>query len=258
VRVTIHFAHGHGLTELCKQEAGYAVSSPTPFEFLLVSNNYKTLCAVSEGIKPFGARLGFVPAADSARDYIGRRKLDGIFVDLEVPGALELILSIRQGSSNRRAVIFACFQDNKESAIALAPGADFLLGNPLTVESVATQTAAARDMMARERRHYFRHPLNIPVVLKADEMEQHGRMTNLGEGGMAVRSAKPLVPSSLVEFALELPSAQTLSGKGIVAWANSEGMSGIKFQFFRGQGQDDLQAWLANCERIPSGPVTPH
>ena len=45
------------------------MSSPTPFEFLLVSNNYKTLCAVTEGIKPFGARLGFVPAADSARDY---------------------------------------------------------------------------------------------------------------------------------------------------------------------------------------------
>ena len=232
------------------------MSSPIPFEFLLVSNNYKTFSAVTEGIRQFGASLGFVSAADLAREYIGRRKLDAIFVDLEVPGALELIRSIRQGSSNRLAVIFACFQETKESIITIVPGADFLLGNPLTPGSVATQTEAARDAMARERRRYFRHRLNIAVFLKAEEMEQHTRMTNLGEGGMAVRFVEPVAPFSVIEFAFELPLGQMLTGKGIVAWANSEGMAGIKFQFFRGKGQDDLQTWLWNRERISSEPVT--
>lgn len=232
------------------------MSSPLPFEFLLISNNYKTLSAVTEGVKQFGASLGFVSAADLAREYIGRRKLDGIFVDLEVPGALELIRSIREGSSNRLAVIFACFPDAKEPAITVVPGADFLLDNPLTAGSVVTHTAAARDTMARERRRYFRHALSIPVFLKAEKMEQHARMTNLGEGGMAVRFVNPVVPFSVVEFAFELSFGQAFSGKGIVAWVNSEGMCGIKFQFFRGKGQDDLQTWLLNRERISSELVT--
>ena len=70
-------------------------TTTTALDFLLVSNNYETLTAVKNGLKEFGAHLGFVPTIDYARDYLARRKIDGIFVDMEVPGAAELVQSIR-------------------------------------------------------------------------------------------------------------------------------------------------------------------
>jgi CheY-like chemotaxis protein len=230
------------------------VNKLTNLEFLLVSNNFDTLTAVTEGLKQFGASFGFVPASDSAQRYIERRKLDAIFVDLEVPGALELIQSIRQGSSNRLAVIFACVSDGKESAPTLVPGANFLLEKPITAASVAAHTNAAREMMTRERRRYFRHPLNLSVSLKTAEGELWARMTNLGEGGMALHVVKRLTYASPVEFAFELPLGQPICGKGVVAWANSEGLIGVKFQLIRGNDQEALQDWLANRQRISCDP----
>lgn len=227
----------------------------TPLEFLLVSNDFKTLTAVTEGLKQFGGSLGFVPTCDSAQRYVERHKLDGVFIDVDVPGALELIQAIRQGSSNRLVVIFACVTDAKESAATLVPGANIFLQKPLTTESVVSHANGAQEMMARERRRYFRQPLSLSVSLKSEEGEQWARMTNLGEGGMALHIVNRLAHSSVVEFGFELPFGQPITGKGMVAWANSEGLIGIKFQLLRGKGHDAIQDWLENRQRISIEPV---
>src|SRR5437773_11262671 len=46
------------------------------------------LNAVSGGVKKYGAKFILVPTAEAARDCLNRRKIDGVFVDLEVAGAL--------------------------------------------------------------------------------------------------------------------------------------------------------------------------
>jgi len=99
------------------------MNQPLNLEFVLVSSDYAMMQAVSKGVKKFGARFVLVPTAHEARDCLNRRKIDGVFVDLEVPGALGLIESTRKGSSNSRAVIFACLVKAKESAQILAVGA---------------------------------------------------------------------------------------------------------------------------------------
>src|SRR5262245_37713224 len=108
-----------------------AMLSPLTLEFVLVSSDYATLTAVSKGVKKHGAKFSLSPAADSARECLCQRKIDGVFVDLAVPGALGLIAGIRKGMSNAKAVIFACLQSSKESAAALSAGANFLLLKPL-------------------------------------------------------------------------------------------------------------------------------
>jgi CheY-like chemotaxis protein len=229
------------------------VSDRTAFEFLLVSDDFKTLTAITEGIKRFGGSFGFVPTTGAAQRYIERHKLDGIFMDLDLPGAPDLVQTIRQGSSNRLTVIFACVGNGKVSAATLVPGANFVLAKPLTVESIVSYAGAARAMMTRERRRYFRQPLNCSVLLRADDDEHWARMSNLGEGGMAIHTVKGLNHSSLVEFAFELPLGQPITGKGMVAWTSSEGLAGIKFQLVRGTGQDALQDWLASRQRLSGG-----
>jgi response regulator RpfG family c-di-GMP phosphodiesterase len=225
------------------------MSQALELEFVLVSSDYTTMTAVSKGIKKFGARFVLVPTAHDARECLGRRKVDGVFVDMEVPGAIGLVESIRKGTSNSKAVIFACGASAKESTLTLNAGANFLLRRPLSEENVTMHLAIAKDLLVREQRRYFRHAVNLPVMLKDGEVELQARMTNLSGGGLAIRSAKPLKHAAVLDFEFELTMGARVSGKGQVAWTNAEGMAGINIETLRGKGKEHLEAWLAAKER---------
>src|SRR5580692_11152698 len=226
------------------------MSTLTELEFLLVSNDYATLTAVSGGMKKYGAKFSLVPTAEAGRDYLERRKIDGVFVDMQVSGTLELIEAIRKGSSNGKAAIFACVTSAAETTATLNAGANFVLRTPLSVEGVALHITIAKDIMLRERRRFFRHPVNLALTLKDGEGEQRGRIINLSEGGMAVRAARGLNQWSVIQFAFELSLGVEISGKGQVAWTSSEGMAGILFQTLQGMGRGYLGAWLAGREQL--------
>jgi hypothetical protein len=226
------------------------MSKPLEFEFVLVSSDYATMNAVSGGVKKYGAKFILVPTAETGRDCLNRRKIDGVFVDLDVSGALGLIEAIRKGTSNSKAVIFACVTDAREYTQALSAGANFLLRKPLHEDGIALHITIAKELLERERRRYFRHAVNLPVTFKDGEAEQHARMSNLSEGGMAVRTAKALRHSSVIDFAFELPLGIGVKGKGQVAWTNTEGMAGVLLQNFDGKGRDHLEAWLASQEQL--------
>jgi Tfp pilus assembly protein PilZ len=158
--------------------------------------------------------------------------------------------AVRKGTANAKSVIFACIQGMKESTAALSAGANFVLRKPMTAEGVAMHITIAKEPLLREHRRYFRHATHLPVVLKDGEIEHHARMTNLSEGGMAIRTTKPLKHSSVVDFAFELTLGASISGKGQVAWTNTEGMAGVVLQTFHGKGREQLEAWLTSQEQL--------
>ena len=226
------------------------MNQPLSLEFVLVSSDYALMQAVAKAVKKYGAKFMLVPTAHEARECLSRRKIDGVFVDMEVPGALGLIESTRKGTSNGRAVIFACLVNAKESTQILAVGANFLLRKPLTEDGVAMHITISKELLLREQRRYFRHPVNLPVTLKEGEFEQQARITNLSGGGMAIRTVKPLKYGAVLEFAFELSMGVRISARGQVAWVNSEGMAGIIVQALRGKGSEQLGAWLTAREKL--------
>ena len=136
---------------------------------------------------------------------------------------------------------------------ALRAGANVSLQKPLVLENISSCVAGARELMMRERRRYFRHPVSIPVSLTANHAEHRAMMVNIGEGGMAVHGVT-MECFSLVDFSFQLPLGPTLSGRGQIAWTNRQGLMGIGFQFLRGTGKYDLLTWLSNRERLLSPP----
>lgn len=232
------------------------MSIPIELEFVLVSSDYATMNAVSESVKKYGGKFVLMPEAGAARDYLNRRKTDAVFVDLEVPGALGLIESIRKGTSNSNVVIFACGRSSKEYTSTLNAGANFLLRKPVGMDSVTLHITIAKELLVRERRRYFRHAVNLLVLLKEGEVEQHVRMTNLSEGGMAVHTVKPLRHFGVVDFGFELPLGVTIKGKGQVAWTNATGMAGIALQTCEGKGKEYLEGWLIAQEQLGSEGAT--
>ena len=226
------------------------MTEPLALEFVLVSSDYATMQAVSKAVKKSGSKFVLVPTAHEARECLNRRKIDGLFVDMEVPGALGLIESTRKGASNNKAVIFACLVNAKESAQILALGANFLLRKPLTEDGVAMHITISKELLSREQRRYFRHAVNLSVTLREGVAEQQARITNVSGGGMAVRTVKPLKQGAVLDFTFELSMGARLSGRGQVAWVNSEGMAGIILQTLRGKGTEQLEAWLASQEQL--------
>jgi len=226
------------------------MNQPLSLEFVLVSNDYALMQAVAKAVKKYSAKFVLVPTAHEARECLSRRKIDGVFVDMEVPGALGLIESTRKGTSNGRAVIFACLVNAKESTQILAVGANFLLRKPLTEDGVAMHITISKELLLREQRRYFRHPVNLPVTLKEGEFEQQARITNLSGGGMAIRTVKPLKHGAVLDFAFELSMGVRISARGQVAWVNSEGVAGIIVQALRGKGSEQLGAWLTAREKL--------
>jgi CheY-like chemotaxis protein len=233
------------------------MNQPLSLEFVLVSSDYALMQAVSKAVKKYGAKFVLVPTAHEARECLNRRKVDGVFVDMEVPGALGLIESTRKGTSNSKAVIFACLVNAKESTQILAVGANFLLRKPLAEDAVTMHITISKELLVREQRRYFRHPVNLPVTLKEGELEQQGRITNLSGGGLAVRTVKPLKHGAVLDFTFELSMGVRISARGQVAWVNSEGMAGIMLQTLRGKGSEQLDNWLTAREKLDPKETAP-
>jgi CheY-like chemotaxis protein len=226
------------------------MSPPFELEFVLVSNDYATVHTVSDGVKQYGGKFVLFPDANAGRDYLNRRKTDGLFLDMEVPGALGLIDAVRRGTANNKVVIFACGKNSKEYTNTLNAGANFVLRKPLVADSILLHITIAKELLLRERRRFFRHAVNLPVLLKEGELEQRARMTMLSEGGMAVHTVKPLSGAAIIEFRFELPLGVAIQGKGQVAWSNTEGMAGIEVNHFEAKGKEYVESWLTAQEEI--------
>jgi CheY-like chemotaxis protein len=217
----------------------------TLFEFLVVSKDNGFFQSVAAGIHQVRGRLNCTPSIATARDYVAWRKVDGIVVDMSLPGALELIRRVRAASPNRFSAVFACIGASPETQVAIDAGANFVLHRPLLPDKIARVLNAATDLMVAEKRRYLRHPLMVPVEVRMKEREVESTMSNLSEGGMAIWSLYYYAPGSSVHFAFEIPFGGLVRGEGEVAWTNADGLAGVRFRTLYDQAPAHLSAWIA-------------
>jgi CheY-like chemotaxis protein len=196
--------------------------------------------------------LNCAPSAVSAKEYIARRRIDGIIIDMSVPGALDLVRTVRQGSSNKLSIVFACSQTATEAGSAIHEGANYVVRKPVTDEKMFQTLNTAAAMMAVEKRRYFRYPLMIPVELVLDGKDARATMSNLSEGGMAVLCMAQCTVGANIQFAFELPFGGPIRGKGSITWANNEGLVGIQFTSLPESASTYLTDWLSRRELKPA------
>lgn len=218
-------------------------------EFLVVCNDNPVFQTVAAAIRQVKGRLSCAPSTVTARDYVRWRKVDGIVIDMSLPGALELIGRVRGGTPNRCSVVFACMGSSAEPQFAIRAGANFVLHRPLVPHKIAHVFTVAAAMMVAEKRRHLRYPLMVPVELKMKERQVESTMSNLSEGGMAIWSLYYHAPGSSIQFAFEIPFGGLIRGSGEVAWTNADGLAGIKFHALPDQACAHLSAWIARRNR---------
>lgn len=214
------------------------------WEFLVVSSDQRLSTTLTTAVHEFAGIARYAGDTVAAMAYISRRKLDGIFVDLRTDGALVLLGTIRRGSSNRFAVVFACAGEHEDASRLLNAGANFVLHKPLDPEEVASVLESALPLMEAERQRYMRHQLTLPAVLRSSGREQKVMTSNISRGGMAVLGIEAFEPGSPVQFVLQLPVGQPLEGRGEVAWSNTDGAMGIRFYLMGEEVKKTLWTWM--------------
>ena len=102
--------------------------------------------------------------------------------------------------------------------------------------------------MVRERRRYFRQPVDMPLRISLPpNQEVTATATNLSEGGMAIRILGKLPKEAQAQFRFTLPGANiSLELKGQIAWADGTGHVGIRFIEVPQSSQYQLEKWLTD------------
>lgn len=122
-----------------------------------------------------------------------------------------------------------------------------MLEIPLNDESIRHTLKVAYGSIVRERRRYFRHSVDVPVVLgRAGAPEMYARTRNVSECGMALSTSMPL-PAGLqatVQFTLPDPILP-ITADCRVCWSKPNGDAGLSFSFLPYEKASELQAWLA-------------
>jgi len=189
-------------------------------------------------------RFSDLPAAI---DRLQQQRFDAIIVDFEQAGsAAEVLEEARRLNSGNSPVTVALVAERAKARDILSGGAHFVLYKPISEEKAKAGLRAVTALLNRERRRAYRVPVQAPVELTLpDTRKAEGILLDLSETGMDVLTAEPQVPGALLNFRFQLPDGSLeIHAHGQVAWANSNGQTGVHFLDLDDDIKIHLQAWL--------------
>jgi hypothetical protein len=176
---------------------------------------------------------------------LARCKFYGVVIDSADPEAATQILSgIRVSSSSRNAISIVVSDGS-----AGVPSGTFVLRKPVASELVVRTLRAAKGLMLNEFRRYFRHPVQLPVLITRDSCgELQGTSINVSHRGIAVQmpDSNLIAPRDAVRSRLTLPGRGTyIETEGKVVWTDARGRAGINCEGISPSDRQRLEEWLA-------------
>lgn len=218
-----------------------------PLESLLLSRDPQVIRVLRPTLEKLAVEVEVCRGARSGNEILCSEKFDAIIVDCDdLQGGLEVLGSLRKGTSNKNSVTFAILNGTTTTQQAFQLGANFVLQKPISLVNATRCFSAALDFMARERRRYFRHPVETPVtIVYGQGQELKATTTNISEGGMAVQFKGKLDKGKISKVIFTLPGTNAvMEPKAEVSWADGAGRAGIRFLEVPQSSREHLEAWL--------------
>jgi CheY-like chemotaxis protein len=226
---------------------------------LLLTRDPEVVRVVERLLRDLGIGVLTTDELDEAAELLERRKFDGLIVDCEgLPGSRALVHGLRRSRSNRTVVVFALASRTVSMRELFDLGANFALEKPLTETAALRCLRAARPLLVRERRRYFRCRLETPVAIETGGRARSFSSLNLSEGGIALRATQGLPVGATVKVNFSLPdAAPAISARGEVVWVDSDGRAGLRLAEMSDSHRLLLCDWLARgleqVDNIPAG-----
>ena len=213
---------------------------------LLLSRDPQSIRILRHTLELLAIDVEVCRGASSGNEILASEKFDAVIVDCDdLHGGLDVLANLRKTASNRHTVAFAVLNGTGTHR-AFELGASFVLQKPLSTISANRCFSAALGLMERERRRYFRHPLQIGVAMAfGPDHKFEATTTNLSEGGMAIRFRGRLPKAGLSKVSFTIPDLQTaMECKAELAWVDAGGWAGVRFVEMSRKSRQELERWL--------------
>jgi CheY-like chemotaxis protein len=184
--------------------------------------------------------------ARAASEILISEKFDAIVVDCDdLRGGLEVLQGLRATPSNKNSVTFAVLNGKTTTQEAFGLGANFVLQKPITTLNASRCFNAALNFMVKERRRYFRQPLQMAVNVVLDDKEIKATSTNISETWIALVLREALPKGATPRLTFVLPEINlSMDVEAEVAWADIKGRVGCRFHNVPQSSQQLLEKWL--------------
>lgn len=215
---------------------------------LLASNDLPTIEMLCEHIQ--GMSMHVEPCCDveSGGRRLCRSKFEGVIIDFkEKEQSLRVLQTMMYSTSHKTAVAFAVLNHENERAEAFDAGAIFVLERPLVAKKVLNTFRAALPLMVRERRRYYRCPLDTDVQVATEAGDElSAKAINVSEGGMAFHVSTSLQSGQKLRLSFCLPDSENrIIVPAEVCWTNAQGQVGAKLVDSPSHVTTHLQMWLS-------------
>jgi CheY-like chemotaxis protein len=233
-------------TEL--NRGGKSVSEqPIPVRILVVSPEIQTIDTLCHFMEKAAMYVEVCSDMSSATRKLCHSKFEGVAIDFhEKTKAEQLMRTLHNMTSHGGAVVLAILDRNDDIQSAFKAGANFILERPFTAKILVPTLKASYSLMLRERRRYFRCPVQIPVSLITNSrFDILATSVNISEGGMALCTGVPLQVGEHLQVTMTLPGTNNPAKmKADVCWADNNGRLGLQFVQPSASVVDLLQSWL--------------
>jgi len=231
-------------------------TSVTSVKVLLVSQDILTIETLCHLMGQTAMDVEVCSDARSATRKLCHSKFEGVAVDFKgETQALELLTRLPKMTSHRAAVVLAILDRTDDLQSAFSAGANFILERPFSPRISVPTLKASYSLMMRERRRYFRCPLQILVSVSASSRSAiDATSVNLSEGGMALLTAVPLEVGERIQLSMTLPGTDgAITLQADISWNDHAGRIGMQFTQPALAVGERLQSWLsAQLENSPS------
>src|ERR1700688_1041615 len=165
----------------------------TPLKLLIVEDSLASLELMAEVFTSLKALVRPVSDSEKAVGMVDQEKVDGIFLDLELPklNGFDLARLIRKSSWNKSPpILIVAGRDERHTMQeAFAIGATFFLQKPVDRQKLSALLRTAIGGMLENRRRNTRVPLQTEVICTVGSRTTRGIAWNLSEGGMQVEAS---------------------------------------------------------------------
>lgn len=216
-------------------------------ESLLLSDDPDVVRILRPTLEKLSIQVELCQEAKKASEILGTSKFDAVIVDCDdVNGGIEVLQELRGTPSNKSSVAFAVLNGKKTTTQqAFGMGVNFVLQKPVTGLNAARCFNAALNFMERERRRYFRQPVEMPVAVVIEERQWQATSTNVSEGGIAIVATQVLAQDANPRLQFTLPRSKALFDvEAQVAWSDVKGHVGLRFVNLPQSSREYLEQWL--------------
>jgi CheY-like chemotaxis protein len=224
---------------------------------LLVSRDPELVQPLRNAFERHSIGVEVCVGPNAGTEILMSEHFDAVIVDCDdLVGGTDIMRGLRAMSANKNSVAIAVVHNVTTTGQAFQMGANFVIQKPVSPTNASRCASAAVAMMTRERRRYYRHPVEFPVTAWFGKDEVEALASNVSEGGMALHFGSARPAGNLTKVMFNLPDLSSpFEFRADLAWADEEGIAGVRFVDVPRKAQETLEDWLTRQASMKTKPA---